>query len=135
MSGFAGRRLRVQIDFGSGFVNVGGAQTDGMTINKEPIDVTDKDDTGIRRYLAEIGTHSVDLSIEGVLKDTELLQRAADSSANVLLNCRVMIASLGTMTGDFALVSFEPSGAEGAEALTFTASLQSSGAIAFAAIP
>ena len=131
MSGFAGRRLRISVNFGSGLVNLGGAQTDSLTINRETIDVTDKDDTGVRRLLEELGTFSLDLSVEGVLKDDDLLSVVADPTNTTHLPCQILVAGLGTFTGSFQITSFESSGAEGAEALTYTAAFQSSGTITY----
>lgn len=131
MTGNAGRRLRVKVDFGSGFVNIAGARTDSLTVNREPIDVTNKDDEGVRRYLTEIGTFSVDLSVEGVLEDGELLRRALDPSANPHLSVQVLVAGIGTMQGTFFLGNFEDSGEDGANPLTFTASLMSSGSVTY----
>ncbi len=127
MSGFAGRRLRLEVDFGSGFVYVGEAQTTSLTINRESIDVTTKEDNGVRRLLAETGTYSVDLGVEGVLKNDTLLTLAADPTQTTLVSARILIADIGTLTGDWFMGNFEASGAEGAEALTFTASFASSG--------
>ncbi len=134
MSGFAGRRLRLEIDFGSGFVDVGEAQTNSLTINRESIDVTTKEDDGVRRLLAETGTFSVDTSVEGVLKDTTILAIAVDPTQTTLVPARLLIAGLGTMTGDWFMGNFESSGAEGAEAITFTANLASSGTVTFVEI-
>ena len=135
MSGFAGRRLRLEIDFGSGFEDIGEATSNSFTVNREPIDVTTKDDDGVRRYLAETGTFSLDTSFEGVLKDDRILTLAVDPTQTTLISARLLVASIGTITGDFYLTSFEDTGAEGAEALTFSASLGSSGTVTYAAAP
>lgn len=127
MSGFAGRRLRISYN---GTV-VAGAQTENFTINAEGIDVTDKDDAGVRRMLPDIGTWSIDASIEGVLKDTILLTLAVDTTRSALLAFSIDVVGLGTFTGDWFLGNFEVSGAEGAEATTFTANIQSSGTQTF----
>ena len=127
MSGFAGRRLRLEVDFGSGFVDVGEAQTNSLTINREPIDVTTKEDSGVRRLLAETGTFSMDISVEGVLKDNALVTLAADPTQTTLVSARILLSTVGTLTGEWFMGNFESSGAEGAEAITFTANFASSG--------
>lgn len=131
MSGKAGRTLRIKYDSGSGAAVVAGAQTDSFTINAEGIDVTDKDDAGVRRMLPQIGTWSIDASIEGVLKDDTLLELAANPNRTALFDFEIDVSGLGTFSGDWFLGNFEVNGAEGAEATTFTANLQSAGAITY----
>lgn len=131
MSGKAGRLLRIKYDSGSGATVVAGAQTDNFTINAEGIDVTDKDDAGVRRMLPDIGTWNIEASIEGVLKDDTLLQLAANTSRASLLDFEIDVAGFGTFAGDWFLGNFEVSGSEGAEVTTFTANLMSAGAITY----
>ena len=128
MSGLAGRTLRISVNLGAGLVVVAGAQTDNFTINVEGIDVTDKDDSGVRRLLPDVGTWSWDGSVEGVLKNDDLLERAMDVTRSALLPASINVSGLGTIVGNVFFANFEVSGAEGAEATTFTANLQSSGA-------
>ena len=131
MTGRAGRTLRISINTGSGLAVVAGAQTDSFTITAEGIDVTDKDDAGVRRMLPDIGTWSWDASVEGVLKDSTLLTEMFDVTRTALIPCSIDVSGLGTVTGDVFFNSYEVSGAEGAEAATFTAALQSSGTQTF----
>lgn len=127
MAASAGRNMRIKYDSGAGAVVIAGAQTDNFTINREGIDVTDKDDAGIRTMLAEIGTWSIDANVEGVLKDDTLLALAADPAPTALYDFEIDVSGLGTFAGEWFISNFEVSGAEGAEATTFTCALQSSG--------
>lgn len=129
MSGFAGRTLRISVDTGNGLAVVAGAQTENFSISAEGIDVTDKDDAGVRRMLPDIGTWSWDATVEGVLKDgTErLIESMFDVTRTALLPASIDVSGLGTITGSVFFSTLEISGAEGAEATTFTATLQSSG--------
>jgi len=129
MAAEAGRKLRIKLDLGSGAVAVVGAQTDNFTINNEPIDITDKDDLGIQTLLNGIGKKSFEMTAEGVLKDAgvfALVQAAADGTS--LHAHETMVGGLGTLAGTVFLGSFQASGAEGPEAITFTVNMMSSGA-------
>lgn len=127
MAASAGRDLRIKYDSGSGAAVVAGARTDNFTINREGIDISDKDDAGVRTMLAETGTFSIDASVEGVLKDDTLLALAADPTQTALYDFEIDVSGLGTFAGTWYLANFEVSGASGAEATTFTANIQSSG--------
>lgn len=139
MAAMAGRDLRIKYDAdgdGAGTPAViAGARADSMTINQTPIDITDKDDSGIRTMLADYGTWSVDLTISGVLVGTTLSALVESDNATVLHRFTIewgASAALGTWTGDFFISSFEVSGEEGDSPATFTANLQSSGDVTFA---
>ena len=133
MAASAGRDLRIKYDSGGGATVIAGARTDSFTINIEGIDVTDKDDAGVRTMLAEPGTWSIDASVEGVLKDDTLLALASNSAPTALYDFEIDVSGLGTFDGSWFINSFEASGAEGTDPTTFTCSLQSSGAITYTA--
>ena len=116
----SGRSLRISRDG----TTIAGARTDNFTINAEPIDVTDKDDAGWRTLLADVGTRSVSADVEGVLKDATLIAAATGTASLLLEECVITVTGIGTLTGDFMLSSFQL-GAEMADAVTFTATLES----------
>ena len=116
----SGRSLRISRDG----TTIAGARTDNFTINAEPIDVTDKDDAGWRTLLADVGTRSVSADVEGVLKDAVLIAAATGSASLLLEECVITVTGIGTLTGDFMLSSLQL-GAEMADAVTFTATLES----------
>jgi len=135
MAAMAGRDLRIKYDSGAGASVVAGARADSMTINQTPIDITDKDDSGIRTMLADYGTWSVDLTISGVLVGTTISDLVQSNDATVLHDFEIewgASAALGTWSGSFFITSFEVSGEEGDSPATFTANLQSSGNVTFA---
>ncbi len=133
MAAAAGRKLRIKYDDGGGADVIAGAQTGSLTINNEMIDITDKDDLGIRTLLDDIGVTSIALSCDGVTKDDILAGLARGVGDGTSLNdFEIDIASLGTYSGSFFITSYADSGAEGAEAITFTCSFESSGAVTFA---
>lgn len=130
MAATAGRKVRIKV----GGTSVAGARTDTVTINNTPIDITDKDDAGVRTLLNDVGTKSVDMSVEGVLIDDTLLELCLEStSGTALATASAQIAGIGTVAGTFFLGNFEFSGAEGDEPTTFTGNLQSAGAFTWTA--
>jgi TP901-1 family phage major tail protein len=128
MAALSGRKLRIK----RGSTAIAGARSDSITINNEPIDITDKDDSGWRTYLADVGVRSIDCEVEGVLDDATFLALAVGTSSALLEAYTIDIIGLGEFTGNFYLASFALTG-EQADATTFTASIQSSGTIAWTA--
>lgn len=119
----SGRALRIS----RGGVSIAGARTDNVTLNNEPLDITDKDDNGWRTMLADAGARTVSCEVQGVLKDDALIADAVGDATTVLLTeCVVTITGLFTLTGDFYLQGLQL-GAEQGDAVTFTATLESSG--------
>jgi hypothetical protein len=75
--------------------------------------------------LGDVGLRSVSCEIEGVLKDTVLLADSVGTASTALLKeCVVTISGIGTLTGDFMLQGLQI-GAEQADIVTFTATLES----------
>lgn len=126
MPAVSGRKLRIK----KGGVAVAGARTDNLTINNEPIDITDKDDAGWRTMLADVGVRSIDAEVEGVLIDSTLIAIAVGTASSLLASYTLEIDGIGDFSGSFYLASFAITG-EQADTVTFTASIQSSGTITF----
>ena len=59
MAAQSGRDLRIKYDSGGGAAVIAGARTDSLTINNEMIDITDKDDDGVRTLLDDVGLKSM----------------------------------------------------------------------------
>jgi predicted secreted protein len=127
MAASKGRSLLIK----RGSTVIAGVRSKGVAINNEPIDITSDDDLGYRTLLTEAGTMSIDLSVEGVSKDATLLTLAAAGGTGLMLtNVTVEYSDGGIIAGNFFLNSFENTGPYN-EAVTFTASLQSSGAFTY----
>ena len=125
MAADAGRDLRIK--FGS--IVVAGARTDSFSVNTETIDITDKDDAGVRTLLDDIATRSVSLSCSGVMVDGTALATAMTATAGGAAEpMTIEMGSIVSYTGDFIITSFEVTG-EQADTITFSMSLESSGAI------
>jgi predicted secreted protein len=130
----AGRKLRIRYDDGGGMDVIAGARTDSFTIANEMIDITDKDDAGVRTLLDDIGSQMLSMSVEGVMKDVILMQLAINTGEDAALHdFEIDILGLGAVTAadGFFITNFAPSGVEGTDPATFTCGLESSGAISF----
>lgn len=103
-----------------------GMRTKTVSINSEPIDVTSDDDDGWRKLLEAPGMRSVDISAEGVTKDPALI--AALISGGLLGDYDLTFPDWGVLNGTWRLNSAEQS-APYNEAVTFSATFQSSGVI------
>ena len=129
MPAYIGRQLTIARDG----VNIAGVRTKSVTIGNEAVDVTTDDDTGYRTLLEDPAQKQVDLSVEGLMKDDELLEEAADGTT-LIKACTITFPSGATVTGDFRFNNLEL-GAEFNAAITFTAEVQSTGPYTFTAAP
>lgn len=127
MAELLGRIVTISID---GAV-VATARTKTLTINNEAINVTSDGDEGIARYLTTPGEKAVEISVDGLMDDDLLLVKSLsnDISADLILTYPTY-----TLTGTFVMPSYSE-GAPYNEAITFSASFSSSGAVVKAVAP
>lgn len=132
---YAGRKLRIKYKtVASGTATaIAGARTDSLTINREPIEVTDKDDAGVRTLMPDIGVWSMDANVEGVLTNGTLVALAADDSPTAAHLFDIAMPGIGTWAGSWFLGNFELTGEEGSNPTTFTCNIMSAGSITFTA--
>jgi len=129
MSALVGRKVIIKQ---GATVVAAGIMSKTLTINKEPIDITSDDDNGFRTLLdSDAGVQSLDISFDGVLKDSDIIAQIVNGSV-ITEEYTATITGLGEFDGDFALTSTEI-GAEKDGAVTFSGSLQSSGQFTFTA--
>ena len=126
-----GKDMLIKVDFGAGFLTIGGFRSNSFTINGETIDVTNKDSGGFRELIAG-GFRSVNLSASGVFKGD---QEFKDTN-NLVLNgtfapCQLIVPGLGTYSGTFAFNNLSMSGEYNGE-VTYNLSMESAGAVTFA---
>jgi predicted secreted protein len=133
MAAIAGRDVRIKYDAGAGAVAIAGARSDGLTVNQGMIDITDKDDSGVRTLLDEIGTWSISGTLSGVLKGTTLIDLVKDPTAAPLNTFDIELVGIGTWSGSFFITSFETTGEEGENPATFSCNIDSSGTITWTA--
>jgi TP901-1 family phage major tail protein len=131
-----GRDLLLKLDTtgASNFVTVAGLRTRTLAIGAETVDVTHAESAGQwRELLGQAGTKRARLSGAGVFKDD-----ASDATvrelafAGAVRAWQVIVPDFGTIQGPFQITSLEYSGAHDRE-LTFEITLESAGALAFAA--
>lgn len=135
MAATAGRLLTIKYDSGAGMAVIAGARTDSFTVSNEPINITDKADVGVQTLLDDIGTQSLSMSIEGVVKDTILKDLAFGAGTGSSLHqLAIFVSGTSEITaaGGFFISSYQESGAEGTDPVTFTCELTASGAITVA---
>lgn len=133
MAAAAGRLMRIKYDSGAGAAVVAGARTDSLTINNEMIDITDKDDTGVRTLLDDIAVKSFSASCTGVLVDATLITLADSATTSAAVHdFEIEIGSAGairTYSGSFFISSFAVTGEDGANPITFEMTIDSAGAV------
>lgn len=131
MAASIGRELLVR----QGGTNLLGVRSKGVSWGGEPVDITTDDEASYRTLLADISQQQIDLSVEGIIKDTVLRDQILNNSGTLKLsNIDVVFPNSDTITGDFFIASYEETGGY-QDAVTFTCSLQSSGEWTFTSAP
>ncbi len=132
MAAQKGKDLLVKINTsGTSYDTIGGLRSTSISINDEPVDITNKDSAGARTLLAVAGTKSMTISGSGVFIDDAQIQLVRNSQANgAFKNFQLVIPDLGTYQGAFMIASLEFAGEFNGE-VTYSLTLESSGAITF----
>ena len=114
-------------------VTVGGLRSSSITLNDEMVDITNKDSSNNRTLLPQGGIQSMTITGSGVFTDSTSEQQLRTSfGASAFIAYDFVIPDLGTYTGSFQITSLEFAGEYNGEA-TYSVTLESSGAITFAA--
>lgn len=127
MAELIGRKVTISID---GTV-VAVARTKNLSINNEAIDVTADGDDGLQRFLAEPGQKAVEISVDGLMSDDSLLVKALSFDIGATI---VLAYPTYTLTGEFVMPSYTE-GMTYNDAITFSATFSSSGAVVKAVAP
>ena len=116
------------------FTTIAGLRSSSLTVNNESVDVTNKDSSNNRTYLAAAGIQSTSISGSGVFTDaaseTTLKTNALADTHN---NYQFLVPNFGTFTGAFQVTSLEYAGEFNGE-VTYSCSFESAGAITFATV-
>lgn len=129
MAALVGRKVLLTPTAG-GTAIVGG-RTKTINFNNEGIDITSDDDDGWRTFLAsDPAQRGIEMSMEGVLKDSALIELATTGGADLIDEYDLSMPGIGTFTGDFHFGSISL-GAPYNDAVTFTATINSSGPVTF----
>ena len=129
-----GKDLLVKMHDGTGYVTVAGLRSRKIAFNAELVDVTHAESADRwRELLAGAGVKRAAISGRGLFKDaaSDALVRQAffDGAINA---CQVIVPDFGTIAGAFQISALEFSGEHNGE-VTFDISLESAGALTFAA--
>lgn len=123
---FSGRDILFYVGDGTDGARIC-ARSKTLTIGSDSIDITQDCDGAFRKLMDEPASRFLDMAVEGVLTQDDWLLQALDTSSNVFLNEYTMVISgLGSITGDFFISNYEL-GAPHDDAVTFSATVQSSG--------
>ena len=122
MAGFAGREI--ELTWGSNPID--GVREKGISLNGEPINVTSDEDDGKQTLLDISAEDSVTITISGVTKSSDL--RDDWFNGNRTATATLTYPDGYSITGTFFLSTYEETGAYN-DATTFTATLNSSGAV------
>ena len=122
VDGFAGRAVQFRWD---GAI-IKGVREKGITLNGEAINVTSDEDNGWRTLLDVSAEDSVDISLSGVTKDDILRAAYFGGAAARTKTATITYPNGAVISGTFYLQNFQETGPYN-DAMTFTATLQSSG--------
>ncbi|RMG71932.1 MAG: hypothetical protein D6711_14235 [Chloroflexi bacterium] len=122
-----GRQFQIVLTSVSPNTAIAGCQTKSVSWAGEPIDITSDDDSGYRTLLDGAGTESLDISFDGVTKDTTMRTRGFNSGGTTQYSdFKIVFPNGDSITGTFNLTSYEENGTHN-DAVKFSATLQSSG--------
>jgi TP901-1 family phage major tail protein len=135
MAAQKGKDLLVKMHDGAGYVTVAGLRSQRIAFNAETVDITHAESAGRWRELLEgAGVKRAAIAGRGLFKDeaSDALMRSAFFDGAVK-DCQIVIPDFGTVTGAFQIVALEFAGEHNGE-VTYELSLESAGALAFAAV-
>lgn len=134
MTAQQGRDLLLKLDPGSGFVTVAGLRAKRIAFNAQTVDTTDSQSAGRwRELLAGAGVRRATIAGSGIFRDAQSdeLIRASFFSGDAP-QWQIVLPHFGTIEGAFQIAALEYRGNHDGE-MTFDATLESAGAIAFTA--
>lgn len=122
---------------GGTYTTIAGQQDGTLTINNAIVDVTTKDDAGIRKLLAAKTMSSISFSGAGVCKDDATLKFLRDTAiAGIPVNFKITTPGDNTSgvsyTGAFTITNLQESGQHDGE-WRFSCTFESAGAVTVAA--
>jgi len=126
-----GRKLELQ----KNGVTVCGIRNLTKTDNNGPVDISNNCSDGFREILSEAGEQSLDVSFDGLIKDSMFRDIQNNPATSKLITDLAIVYPNGAkIEVDFYMASYEE-GAPYNDAITFSVSLQSSGVPVYTAAP
>lgn len=124
--------LKVDSDDVGTFITVAGLRSRGVSLNAEPVDVTNAESIGRwRELLAGSGVRRASITGSGLFKDdaSDTLVRQFFFEDNIR-DWQIIMPDFGTLEGPFQIITLEYAG-EYDGAVTYDLTLESAGALAF----
>lgn len=128
-TGTLGRKILLRWGDDSPPASLAGVREKSITMNGEPVDVTDSNSDGWREVLSEPGEHQIEISVSGIIKDDALRQAWFGTTARQN-SLELEYPDGATITGEFFLSSYAETGPYN-NATTFEATFVSSGVIVY----
>lgn len=107
-----------------------GVREKSLTVNGEPVNVTSDEDNGVQVLLSEDAETSVQIELSGVTKDAVLKEAKLAGGAALQATAELTYTDGGVLSGTFHLGPYSE-GQPYNEAVTFTATLMSTGAVTY----
>jgi len=107
-----------------------GVREKSLSVNGEAVNVTSDEDDGVQMLLAEDAETSVQIELSGVTKDNILRTAKMAGGAALQADVTLTYSDGGAIAGTFQLGPYSE-GQPYNEAVTFTASLMSTGAVVY----
>ena len=109
------------------FTALGAARTNRMTVNNNPVDATTMADAGVQTLMGDAGVQTMEISIEGLFKDSGAEETLRDVAFNgQSQNYELDFPGGGKITGSFVIRDYSRGGTyDGLE--TFSAVLNRNG--------
>ncbi|MCX7899935.1 MAG: phage major tail protein, TP901-1 family [Methylocystis sp.] len=136
MAAQKGKDILLKISDGAGaFVTVAGLRTKRLALNADTVDATDAESAGRwRELLAGAGVKRASVSGAGIFKDQasdEMLRQVFFDG--LIRDWQIVVPDFGVIAGPFQIVNLDYRGEHASEA-TFDLTLESAGALTFAAV-
>lgn len=113
------------------WTTIANARSNSYTINGETVDVSNKSSAGMREILATAGIRSLSTSIAGVFTENAQINALETAALAGTVDLYRISTASKTITFSAAVTSYESGGEHNGE-VTFSASLESSGAVTIA---
>lgn len=132
MAAQKGSLVLIKADVSGTQTTIAGLRSSSITLNDEMVDVTTKDSAGKRTLLPQGGNVSVTISGSGIFTDATVENTVRGYFATgTLKTYNFIVPDLGTYAGSFQITSLEYGGEFNGE-VTYSITLESSGAVSFA---
>ena len=117
------------------FAQVGAMVSTGLSIGKEQVDITDKDDDDFRQLLENCGTKTVSISLSGNFSDdVKLSEMQLEVLAGTHSNYQIVSGRGDSFEAAFEIASLERTG-DKPSAETYSITLESAGTVVYTPAP